>query len=1076
MLIVKYAIDADFFGRVFTPGVQIISGILFGTGLIGGAEFAHRNKDRVDDPRVEQALSGAGIATLYGAILVAGNVYGLISPLVAFLCLAVITASTLWLSIRHGAPSALLGLAGGLAAPAMVSGVSANVPLLAVYLALTVAGLSGVSRMQRWPWLALAAMLGGAGWSLWMVLASSALDVLASLSVGGFIILLAIAIPMLVLEGPRAALMRGAAASIGAAQLAILVALGGFAPLHWGLFALLSTAGQWLAWRDRNFEIVPTISLGLSAFLLVIWPDPSPGWLAMIGLSLLAIHSGPLLLKIWQKPVRLQLTLEYCGVAAAALLVTLRHYFTLNGQNDTNIALVAAAAAILPAIAIGKGWMQNDRSDDSRFAWLTASTSALLFIASWFALPHWQAPISLAVISTAMLFFGERARDHRIEPVASSFLALTAPLLALTMAPVAEELMELVSDRSVTSLFQSILRWSALAASFALYAYRAGNMPTRIAAHAVAGGFSYGVLAMLLPLWALPLGLAAIAVVMLAISMRSQGSFGKHNARMFAMATLPLLIISMPSDWTEINRLVSGNASIISAYSIVRWGGLAALFAAFAGFDRGQASRIMSVWFTSIMAYGMLAQMLPGWSLPIAMSGVSAAILYIGLCRGEMFVEAQAAILALAAIVWLAITGDNPIGEWVRLIANPGNGISAIAALRWAAVTLLAAYFAVRSSVSSLQKVGTGLAIVMLYGTLTQLLPITLVPMIAPAILMLLAIFGRNQAYPAMRPALMAIFGVSACWTLLPVAAWTSAALLSLLGQPMTIDSIQLSLPIVLKQLLAPALALTFALRWMREQLPAPATRQGTLVAGVIGAVAAHSLYRIGFSQIIGSDFVAYGLAQRLLWAGLLLAAGYALRNGFDILKGRLAPALILAAMLHTGYYSILLHNPMWTQQAVGAWPVANLLLPLFILLPAGITLIRMMTTQYREQLNRIVPIVQMSMILMFGWATLRQAFHGTMLTTPGISAAEDILRSILGISLAIGFLLWGIRIGRRDWRLASLLLMLLATVKVFLLDTAGLDGLLRIASFIALGFSLIGIGWLYSRQLGRDAASPKLG
>ena len=36
----------------------------------------------------------------------------------------------------------------------------------------------------------------------------------------------------------------------------------------------------------------------------------------------------------------------------------------------------------------------------------------------------------------------------------------------------------------------------------------------------------------------------------------------------------------------------------------------------------------------------------------------------------------------------------------------------------------------------------------------------------------------------------------------------------------------------------------------------------------------------------------------------------------------------------------------------------------------------------------------------------------------------------------------------------------------MFLLDTSGLDGLIRIASFAALGFSLIGIGWLYSRYL----------
>src|SRR3546814_12952558 len=48
---------------------------------------------------------------------------------------------------------------------------------------------------------------------------------------------------------------------------------------------------------------------------------------------------------------------------------------------------------------------------------------------------------------------------------------------------------------------------------------------------------------------------------------------------------------------------------------------------------------------------------------------------------------------------------------------------------------------------------------------------------------------------------------------------------------------------------------------------------------------------------------------------------------------------------------------------------------------------------------------------------------------------------------------------------------MLAAVGKVFLFDASGLEGLLRIGSFVALGFSLIGIGWLYSRQLASPAA-----
>lgn len=67
---------------------------------------------------------------------------------------------------------------------------------------------------------------------------------------------------------------------------------------------------------------------------------------------------------------------------------------------------------------------------------------------------------------------------------------------------------------------------------------------------------------------------------------------------------------------------------------------------------------------------------------------------------------------------------------------------------------------------------------------------------------------------------------------------------------------------------------------------------------------------------------------------------------------------------------------------------------------------------------------------------------------------------------LAGAFLCVGI-VGRaRDWRIASLALMQVAVVKVFLFDAAGPDRLARFASFAAVGFSLIGVGWLYSRYL----------
>src|SRR5438045_274918 len=82
--------------------------------------------------------AGAGVASLYASILVAVNLYHLIDPLAAMLGMAAVTALALFLSTRFGPPSALLGLAGGLAAPALDGSTEPNVPLLSVYLALAV--------------------------------------------------------------------------------------------------------------------------------------------------------------------------------------------------------------------------------------------------------------------------------------------------------------------------------------------------------------------------------------------------------------------------------------------------------------------------------------------------------------------------------------------------------------------------------------------------------------------------------------------------------------------------------------------------------------------------------------------------------------------------------------------------------------------------------------------------------------------------------------------------------------------------------------------------------------------------
>ncbi|MBL0914622.1 MAG: DUF2339 domain-containing protein [Sphingopyxis sp.] len=237
--------------------------------------------------------------------------------------------------------------------------------------------------------------------------------------------------------------------------------------------------------------------------------------------------------------------------------------------------------------------------------------------------------------------------------------------------------------------------------------------------------------------------------------------------------------------------------------------------------------------------------------------------------------------------------------------------------------------------------------------------------------------------------------------------------------------------------------------------------------SGALGLFGVHSLYRLGFAAVAGSDFVATGIAQRLVWEVLLIGIGWLLWKR-SVPNG--ARALVIAGIAHALYYGLALHNPLWAEQAVGGWPLVNWLLPLFALPWAGMALLGRLFPSEPAALDRSIQLAAMALVAFFVWATLRQLFHGSLLAEAGVAPVENILRSLLLLVLAIGFLLWGIRSRRRDWRIASLVLMLGAAGKVFLFDASGLEGLLRIGSFVALGFSLIGIGWLYSRQLAPPA------
>ena len=90
--LVRYTIEAGLLG----PGARSILATLFALTLIALSEFGGRlpkiGESFTADPRVAQSLAGAGVATLYGTLYMASEIYGLIGVATAFLLVIIVTA------------------------------------------------------------------------------------------------------------------------------------------------------------------------------------------------------------------------------------------------------------------------------------------------------------------------------------------------------------------------------------------------------------------------------------------------------------------------------------------------------------------------------------------------------------------------------------------------------------------------------------------------------------------------------------------------------------------------------------------------------------------------------------------------------------------------------------------------------------------------------------------------------------------------------------------------------------------------------------------------------------------------
>ena len=831
IFLVRFSIEAG----LLTPTVRVATSFVFGLALLAGAETAYRFDARLADPRVRQALAGAGLATLYGAFYLAGTSYGLIGAGAAFGGLAAVTISAIALSFRYGLPSAVIGLVGGFAAPLLVDSDSSNVPLLAFYLALITGGLTWSGQAQGRSWLSYAALAAGLGWGVLMMVAGVPSDSdLAALGV--YLVVLGAVLPAFLHAKGGPSVLHLVAGGLATLQMAVLVTNAGFAPLTWGLYLLIAAALAGLGWRFEALRLGTLVAAGLGLWLLVMWPAPDAHFFALVAAGQVAIFVGvPLAYQILARAKLLDLA-QLGGVSLIMGVTIYARYGSWTADDsEPLLAAVLAGLAALPAAAFALSWRRAEEGRTRDVLCAIAPAALLAFGAALLVTPAWAAPVAALLVSAPLLWCEARRDAPALHGAAWGGAAITVLTLIVTPG-YAQEFTQLGDLAEPVDVLRALTRWAAAAAPFAAMAMIARNAAPRRVGEVLAVALTYGVIAQAVP--------------------------------------------------------------------------------------------------STVLA----------WIAAIAAAG-------------------------------LFMNWRDRVAAWTTALA------------------------------------------------------------------------------------------ISAAWTLVPLAGWVTAGLLAIVGDPfMATSAIR---PAELALRIAPLAAALAVFLW-KGQDERRDVRAAVLVGlGAIGGIAVHSLYKQVFGITSLFQFEHFAMGERSVWEVMLVAAAYGAGQALPhSLRRPVGLGLLAAALVHFGWFTLILHNPLLSVQHVGPTPIANWLSLAYLTALCGLWLARELWGDMPSAVKTAIDATMMGLISLLAFSLLRQVFAGSVLTARSVDQTESLLISLLGIVLALGFLWWGSWRGARSWRIGSLVLMLAAVIKVFLIDAAGLEGLLRIASFMALGFSLIGIGWFYSRQL----------
>ena len=180
-----------------------------------------------------------------------------------------------------------------------------------------------------------------------------------------------------------------------------------------------------------------------------------------------------------------------------------------------------------------------------------------------------------------------------------------------------------------------------------------------------------------------------------------------------------------------------------------------------------------------------------------------------------------------------------------------------------------------------------------------------------------------------------------------------------------------------------------------------------------------------------------------------------------------------LAGLALLNYLLILaktIDGDLWIIRQISDTPIANGLLAAY-----GVPIIAGLLYYlfYEPRFRKISVVFAGIAFFIFVSLQVRHLWTGTVdLWVPGVSDGELYTYSAVWLVIAIATMLAGSwRLGQDCYR-AGVALLALVIVKLFLVDMSDLEGLLRVASFMGLGLSLLGVSYVHQKLMASQVSN----